>query len=288
MLRGVAVSLAVAGGLVSAGCSSSSTPGLSPPSPSAGGQDLATVELADMPTGTATLSWNPTTKRITASVEMHGFTPSSSHALHIHRGTCTNQTQPPSVPFPDVTADAGGAVKQSVLSAPVPGGIPRGTYLDIHLVPGPQLDAPTEVGFTPIACADIPADILPAVPVTLTLQPPQHGQIPKATATLAYHSTLHTLQVGLKASGLAPNSAHAAHIDSGSCLTQGAVIYPLPDLHADTTGDASVTITLNNVNSAPPASGWSLNVQMGSTSQIFYDNKPTFLFAPILCGDIRE
>lgn len=32
---------------------------------------------------------------------MHGsFTPSSSHAMHIHPGTCAEQTQPPSVPFP--------------------------------------------------------------------------------------------------------------------------------------------------------------------------------------------
>ena len=241
-----------------------------------------------MPTGTATLSWNPTTKRITAAVDMHGFTPSSSHALHIHRGTCTNQIQPPLVPFSDVTADAGGAVKQSVLSAPVPGGIPRGAYLNIHLVSSAQVDAVPETGFTPIACADIPADILPAVPVTITLQPPQHGQIPTAMATLAYNNVLHTLHVQLTASGLAPNSTHAAHIHSGSCLTQGTVVYPLPDLHADTTGDASVTTTLDNITPAPPATGWYLNIHMGSTSQILHDNKATLLFAPLACGDIRE
>jgi len=66
------------------------------------------------------------------------------------------------------------------------------------------------------------------------------------------------------------------------------VVYPLPDLHADTTGNASVTTTLDNINSAPPATGWYLNIHMGSTSQILHDNKPTLLFAPITCGDIRE
>ena len=57
------------------------------------------------------LSWSPATTLITTTVDMHGFTPSSSHAMHIHPGTCADQTQPPSVPFPDISAGAEGAVQ---------------------------------------------------------------------------------------------------------------------------------------------------------------------------------
>ncbi|MGH3844917.1 MAG: CHRD domain-containing protein [Pseudonocardiaceae bacterium] len=208
--------------------------------------------------------------------------------MHLHPGTCAHQTQPPSVPFPDISANAGGAVKQSVVSGQAPGGIPHGSYLNIHLAPSAQLGAPTDVSYTPIACADIPAGTPPTGPVTLNLQaPPQHGQIPRGTATLAYHPTNHTLTVQIKATGLAPNSAHAEHIHSGSCLTQGAVVYPLPDLQANTSGEASVSTTLNNVNAAPPATGWYVNVHLGPASQILHGNTPTLLFAPILCGDVR-
>ncbi len=240
-----------------------------------------------MPTGTARLSWDPTTKLITAAVDMHGFTPSSSHAMHIHPGTCAEQTQPPSVPFPDISADAGGAVTQSVVSQ-APGSIPSGSYLNIHLAPNAQLGAPTDVSFTPIACADIPAGTPPTGPVTLKVQaPPQHGQIPRGTATLAYNSTNHTLRVEVTASGLPPNSAHAAHIHAGSCVAQGAVVYPLPDLRANASGDASITTTIDNVNSAPPTTGWYVNVHRGPMSQILSGDSPTLLFAPILCGDVR-
>ncbi|MDT7716142.1 MAG: hypothetical protein QOH09_2134 [Pseudonocardiales bacterium] len=286
MLRHAAVCLAAAGALISAACSNSS--GTSSSSPPSGGHSLPVIQLADMPTGTATLSWSPATTLITTTVDMHGFTPSSSHAMHIHPGTCADQTQPPSVPFPDISAGAGGAVHQSVVSAPVPSGIPRGSYLNIHLAPSAQLGAPTEVSFTPIACADIPAGTPPTGPVTLKLQtPPQHGQIPQGTAMLAYNGTTHSLEVEIKARGLPPNSAHAAHIHSGSCIAQGAVLYPLPDLQANASGDASVTTAVNNVNSAPPATGWYVNVHMGPMSQILNGNSPTLLFAPILCGDGR-
>jgi hypothetical protein len=242
-----------------------------------------------MPTGTATLSWDPTTKLITAAIDAYGFTPSSAHAMHIHPGTCANQTQPPSVPFSDVTADPGGAIKQSVRSAtPAPGGIPSGSYLNIHLAPGAELGSPTDVSFTPIACADIPAGSPSTGPVTITLQaPPKHGQTPQGSVTLAYSAADHTLHVALQASALPPNSAHAVHLHAGSCKAQGDVIYPLPDLHSDTAGNASLTATVNNVNSPPPATGWYLNVHLGAMSQILDGNKPTLLFAPILCGNIN-
>jgi len=55
-------------------------------------------------------------KHITAAIAAYGFTPGSHHAIHLHPGTCRDQSQPPSVPFPDISADQGGAVNQIVES----------------------------------------------------------------------------------------------------------------------------------------------------------------------------
>ncbi|AOW91929.1 hypothetical protein BFN03_02365 [Rhodococcus sp. WMMA185] len=242
-----------------------------------------------MPTGTASLSWDPDTMEITATIDMHGFTPNSSHAMHIHPGTCANQTQPPSVPFPDISADADGAVQQTVVSDPVPEGIPTESYLNIHLAPSAELGAPTDVSFTPISCADIPADTTSAGPADLDMQtPPLEGQTPRGTATLNYNSDDRTLGVEVDVTGLQPDSTHAVHVHSGSCAAQGDVVYPVPDLQADESGSATSTTTIDDVDSPPPATGWYVNVHMGASDQIADNGTPTMLFAPILCGDVTE
>jgi Cu/Zn superoxide dismutase len=270
-----------------AACGSPTQPSAPPPAPS-GAPGPINVALADMPTGTVSLRWDPTTKIVTADVDMYGFTPSSSHAMHIHPGSCANQPTPTSVPFPDISATAGGAVKQTVVSKLVPGGIPSGSYLNIHLAPSAQLGTPKDVSFTPIACADIPAGTTPTGPVTLNLKtPPRNGQTPTGATTLTYNGTNHTLRVEMRATGLSPNSAHAVHIHSGSCLAQGDVLYALPDLRVNSEGDASATTTLDNVTAAPPATGWYVNLHLGPMSQILSGNNPTLLFAPILCGDVK-
>ncbi|WP_072688047.1 CHRD domain-containing protein [Rhodococcus marinonascens] len=293
MLRSVGVCFAAASVLVLSACSSSSTSddsaASSATSASAAEQVLPTITLEDMPTGTASLSWDPDTMLVTAAIDMHGFTPSSSHAMHIHPGTCADQTQPPSVPFPDVVADASGAVEQTVVSAAVPEGIPTESYLNIHLAPMAELGAPTDVSFTPIACGDIPADTAAAGPAELEMQtPPLEGQTPQGTATLTYDSDQQTLGVEVRASGLQPDSAHAVHVHSGSCAAQGPVVYPVPDLQADGSGEATTTITIDNVDAPPPATGWYVNVHMGSMNEIADDSGPTLLFAPIICGDVTE
>jgi CHRD domain len=273
--------------LASAACSGSPTS--SPPaSPSATATAPISTTLVTTPTGTATLTWDPNSKLITAAIDAYGFTPGSAHAVHIHPGSCAHQTQPPSVPFADLTADTSGAVKENVASStPAPKGIPSGSYLNIHLAPGSALGSPTDVSFTPIACADIPAGSPATGPVTVTFRTPsKNGQTPHATATLTYDPTGHTLRVDLKAGGLSPNSAHAVHIHSGTCRAQGDVAYPLPDLTANATGDATLSATVTNVTTPPPAHGWYLNVHLGPMSQILAAGKPTLLFAPILCGDI--
>lgn len=297
MRRFAILCLLAAGVLVATACSKAASTTVAPSATSAPTVPLTSpsttaaaglsITLAHMPTGTAQLSWDATTKVITATLNMYGFTPGSSHAMHIHTGSCLNQQNPPVIPFPDAVADGTGVVKASVKSNPVSGGIPTGAYLNIHLAPGDQLGAPGTVGFTPIACADIPAGTPAAGPVSLTMQAlPQTGQHPTATAALHYDSSAQTLTVEVKATGLPPGSAHAEHIHVGSCLDQSRVLYPLTDLTADGSGAADQTTIVHNVANPPPPAGWYVNIHMGPSSVILSGGQPTMLFAPILCADV--
>jgi hypothetical protein len=113
-----------------------------------------------------------------------------------------------------------------------------------------------------------------------------HGLTAAGTATLTYNPGNHTLAVHVRASGLAAGSAHAVHIHTGSCRAQGDVLYPLPDLTANSAGDAQETTTISNVTNGVPSTGWYVNIHFGPMSKILDAGKPTLLFAPILCGDV--
>jgi hypothetical protein len=56
------------------------------------------------------------------------------------------------------------------------------------------------------------------------------------------------------------------------------VKYPLNDLVASPTGAAATTTVIQNVDQAPPASGWYINVHLGSFSQI----EPKWAAQPIV------
>lgn len=267
--------------------------GSSPTQPSTSSQATASraaaspvnVPLGDQPSGTVTLSWDPQTKNVTAKLQMVGFTPGSSHAMHVHQGSCVAQGDV-LVPFPDVTANDGGAIDTTVTSSqPSAAGLAAGTFLNIHLAPAAQLGGPGSLGYTPISCADI----TPAASTAVTMAPPpQPGQHPQGSAKLTYDPAKKTLSVDATASGLVAGSAHAVHIHLGSCASQGAVKYPLNDLVASPTGTAETTTVIQNVDQAPPASGWYVNVHLGSSSQIQQNGQPTLYFQPIICGNIGK
>ncbi|MCW2654888.1 MAG: hypothetical protein JWR32_5864 [Mycobacterium sp.] len=240
------------------------------------------VPLGSQPSGSATLSWDPQSKNVTAKLALAGFTPGSTHAMHIHQGGCAALGDV-AVPFPDVTADGGGAINTSVTSSqPAPGGLAAGTALNIHLASGAQLGGPGTLGYTTISCGDISS----ATPGTLTMAPV--GQRPQGSSNLAYDSGKKTLTVKTTASGLAPGSGHAQHIHLGTCNAQGAVKYPLDDLVASPTGTAAGTTVIQNVDQAPPASGWYVNVHLGTSGQIEQNGQPTLYFQPIICGNVGK
>lgn len=246
-----------------------------------------TVQLNREPSGTATLSWDPDSRMVSATLHMQGFTPGSSHAMHIHEGGCASPGKV-LVPFPDVTANESGAIDTTVTSSqPAPDGLTGGTLLNIHLAPSDQLGSPDSLGFTSISCSDITPAAAPAS-TELTMTAPPSGPQPEGSATLAFDPGARTLTVSVTANGLAAGSDHAEHIHLGSCGAQGAVHFPLNDLVASADGTAEATTVIPNVDQAPPDSGWYVNVHLGSATQIEQDGNPTLYFQPILCGDVGQ
>ena len=287
----IAISAAVAA-LVGA-CSSNSTPsaptsnatspGSAATSSAASGPAQIIVPLGNQPSGTVTLTWDPQTKFINAKFAMVGLTPGSTHAMHIHQGSCDKQGDV-LIPFLDVTADQNGRINSSVMSAqPSDTGLAAGTLLNIHLAPADEMGSPGSQTYMPISCADIN----PAAGTTLQMAPlPQFGNHPQSQATLSYDPPAKTLTVTARATGLVAGSAHAVHIHSGSCDSQGEVKYHLNDLVAKSDGVAETTTVIQGVDQAPPKSGLYVNVHLGSHDQIEKDGKPTLYFAPILCGNV--
>jgi hypothetical protein len=284
-IRFMAVAAAVAASVGACGSSSTQSSSSAPATTSGGAGSPLIVPLGNQPSGTATLSWDPQTKNVSAKLQMVGFTPGSSHAMHIHQGSCATQGDVV-VPFPDVTANGGGAIDTTVTSTqPSVAGLAAGTFLNIHLAPAAQMGGPGSLAYTPISCADI----TPAASTTITMAPPpQPGQRPQGSAKLTYDPAKKTLSVAATANGLVAGSAHAEHIHLGSCDSQGAVKYPLNDLVASPTGTAETTTVIQNVDQAPPASGWYFNVHLGSSSQIEQNGQPTLYFQPIICGNIGK
>ena len=297
MLRSKALPVTIAAAIVAAivgACGSNSTPSATSSSPTSPGQATTTaaagaaqiiVPLGNEPSGTVTLNWDPQTKFITAKMQMVGLTPGSTHAMHIHQGSCADQGDI-LIPFLDVTADKTGAINDSVMSAqPSETGLAAGTLLNIHLAPAPEMGSPGSQSYMPISCADVN----PATGTTLQMAPlPQFGDHPQSQAILNYDPTAKTLTVTARATGLVAGSTHAVHIHSGSCDSQGGVKYPLNDLVAKSDGVAETTTVIQNVDQAPPASGWYVNVHLGAHDQIEKDGKPTLYFAPILCGNVSK
>jgi hypothetical protein len=264
-----------------AGCNSHPPRSSSPTAP--GAATLIKVTLSYRPRGTAALSWDPQSMNITAKLQMAGFTPGGTYAIDIHQGGCATRGDV-AVPFPDVTADGTGAINTSVTSEKVaPGGLLPRTALNMHPAAGAQVGGPIELRDAPIACGDITAAV-----VTTTLGMAPVGQRPEGSANLTYDPGNKTLIVATSASGLAPGSAHAQSIHLGTCEAQGAATYPLSDLVALASGTAYQTTVIQNVDQAPPPSGWYLNVRLGSSDQVLQNGQPTLYFQPILCGNIGK
>lgn len=263
------------------------------PSASVSGSNTATATLKRQPVGNATLNWNPTDHMLTVQLMMTGLAPNSVHPVHIDEGSCgsgsSSSATPESgtgtaasakalYPLVNATADAKGVINTSS-KVSVPTGIPaKNWYLEVYN--GPGLSSTAQA--TPLACGDVvnhDTSLRSAQSVQVPLQAPSGATNQNASGVAHLSLSGQTLTVKLEVTGLAPKTQHMVHIHSGSCASQGPVVYPLNTLTADASGKATSTTTIQNVKSIP-ATGWYVNVH--NTNDLSTQTG----FDPITCGDV--
>lgn len=257
---------------VVAACGSSGTsgPGRSPATSSnASGGTSTQVTLQHEPRGEAKLTLAG--HKLIVAITLTGLAPNSTHPAHIHgMGNCASNS-PVIYPLKNVVAYTGGTASVTSTVEGVPSIPASGWYVNVHN--GPALTPPDQ--FSPIACGEVKGG---SNEVTVPLQKGS-GPSQAASGTAALSLAHGPLTVKITMSGLAPNSAHAAHIHVGSCTHQGAVVHPLTNVTADGDGNATSSTTVAGVTSIPSGQ-WYVNVH-GSTNV----NTQTG-FDPIACGSV--
>jgi hypothetical protein len=88
-----------------------------------------------------------------------------------------------------------------------------------------------------------------------------------------------SLTIAVNASGLAPGSTHASALHLGSCQWQDYVLYDLPALTADSSGNATASIMINSAQPLSSANNWYVAIDYNSTLNRNY-------FMPVSCGNV--
>jgi len=254
-----------------------------PPAATATPSAVGFAHLMPHPSGTATLTWDPTNSNtLTVALSLVGLAPanpasyiSGSYPATLSSGSC-QQTGQAVHQLTELTADAKGAAASTTTIKEVAGGIPaKGWYLEVR---APAL---AKQG-GPIACTNVQnpnTSTTAKQSVQLWIHGMAAAQGRHATfgnARLTLTGT--TMTVSLFISGLVPGSKHEVHIHSGSCAQQGPMIYPLNMIVADSSGRAHVVTTIDGV--AAIADDWYINVHSGT------DLGTQAGFQPIACGNV--
>jgi Cu/Zn superoxide dismutase len=234
--------------------------------------------LKPMPYGTVTFS-RGSGGQLTVRADMAGLTPGSAHAVQLVR---PGSASPAS--FGTLTASKVGEADVTLHSSHT-GGIPSDSTLVIRNgttsggVPGEPI-AETA------ALNGIPGSAVKLTAVEVSSTGVRYGA-PQGTATITYNPGAQTLTVVVNASGLTPG-AHAAHVHTGSCQSQGPVKYMLIDFVANAHGKiVNEARTVADVKTPIPPSGWYFNLHQGNHSNILTSSgMPTIFFRPLLCSPI--
>ncbi len=103
---------------------------------------------------------------------------------------------------------------------------------------------------------------------------------PHGSANLQWSPQTQALTVTILLGGLQQNTRHPAHIHTGSCPSDGSILYTLNDVIADAAGNGVSITTISNVMQGIPATGWHINVHSGPTLAAAAEA------LPITCGNI--
>jgi hypothetical protein len=237
-----------------------------------------TFNLKHNPTGKASLSWNPTSKILQVTLSLTGLAPNSVHPAHIHLGSCEQSPNGQIVyPLTDVKADAQGNITKASATTTISG-----------VANGPTLSAELQMRW--LACGNVSSvqtgsDGLQTAQANLgpTISADEHVQ---GTATLSLQGD--QLKVVLQLHGLvAGGTPHMAHIHTGSCTSQGAVVVPLNMVTVDGQGNGTST-TLISLTSLPTTTvgPFYINVHEGQMPKNANQPIPQEDFNPIACGNI--
>lgn len=232
------------------------------------------IPLKHSPIGTTEFTWESGTLNV--KISLTGLAPNSSHAAHIHAGTCAVDGAV-IYPLKPVVADAKGDGTSETSIPNVSNGIPaHGWYINVHN--GLLMSS---IEHRPISCGNVTnsdSSSKQSVRVVMmgTTAPNESA---RGQADLTFINGKPTLKITL--SGLEPNSTHVAHIHGGSCEAQGPVLVMLKPVVAN---DKGIGTSVTTFDSMPiPKNGLYVNVHTGATMAELA--QPT-LFNPIACGNV--
>jgi len=235
------------------------------------------LQLQSMPTGTLTFGTG-SSGTLALTVDAFGFTPGSSHLVRLLGGNGHVLTQ-----FSTLTATGAGQAS-ATLDSTFTGTIPTGSRVVVY---NGAMAKPGTPGGEIIAASPNLENGTPTSPLPLTaLEFTPKGTGFGIPASITYSPTAQTLTVTVNASGVSPGM-HAAHIHTGSCQSQGGVLYMLMDFTANSTGQiVNQTRTVSGVTSPIPANAWYLNLHQGTSNNILKNGAPSIFFRPLLCQNI--
>jgi Cu/Zn superoxide dismutase len=238
------------------------------------------LTLEPMPYGTVTFS-RGSGRRLTVRPDVVGLTPGSAHAVQL---VLPGRAAP--VSFGTLTANRFG-LAHATLGSTHTGDIPSGSILIIRN--GTTTTSGGVAGeriAETAALKGMPSSAVKLTAVEVSSTGVSYGT-PQGTATITYSPDARTLTVVVNASGLTPG-AHAAHIHTGSCQSQGPVKYMLMDFLANAHGKiVNQARTVSGVRVPIPPRGWYFNLHQGNHTNILSSSgMPTIWFRPLLCSNI--
>jgi len=235
--------------------------------------------LASMPSGTVTVH-RTAGRGLAIGLDAFGLTPGSAHEIALSTATCAVATGGQGVHV--VHADGTGQLHAGFQ---VGRRRSRGAESVLLLLGTPGATGGGVSPSTIVACANIPQPLHGVAQLALKSKLGWGSRL-SGGFNVTYDRAAQTLTVDISARGFVPGSTHAAHIHQGTCQAQGGVVYMLPDLVADASGDIHVIRTVTGVSTPPPASGWYLNIHLGDSNHILSGGNPTLAFQPLLCANI--
>jgi hypothetical protein len=250
------------------------TPG-GTPTTTPGGTANATATLGHVPTGTVSFTYSPTTHLARTTMNMTGLAQNGAGVAVVLSGSCS---APGGVLWKGATftADANGKVTNFKVNYSHVNGVPAGSIVGVETAPGGN---ETRSDYL-LACGPIVSTKTAgrnSGSVTLGPVPGVPNGAITGSATLAQANG--SLVVSVKASGLTPGATNATALDLGSCQYQSYVLYDLPPMTADSSGNGSVTMTINNAEAISSSNNWYIAIDYNATINKAY-------FMTVGCGNV--